>query len=53
MGFDMLTDSTGSHLFIWPVIREKLPFGRGEPVSQPLEECWLLSDHLKSSYSPD
>ena len=32
-----------------PEGRERTPFGKGEPVSQVPEECWLLSNCQKSS----
>jgi hypothetical protein len=52
MHFDMLIGITDIHRALMPEGREMAPFGRGEPVSQVSEGCWLLSNLEKSSHSP-
>jgi hypothetical protein len=51
MSFDVLIDTTRSHMSLLPVVREMTPFGRWEPISQIPKEHWLLSNQ-KSSYNP-
>jgi hypothetical protein len=51
MYFDILIDTTDMSLLL--VIREMIPFVRGEVASKVPEECWLLSNHQKSSCSLD
>lgn len=43
---------TVSHVSLPPEVREMTLFGRGEPASPAPEECWLLLNHLKPSYTP-
>ena len=38
----VLIGTTESHLFPLPLVWEMAPFGREEPASQILEDCWLL-----------
>lgn len=49
MSFDMVIVTTGSHMFLLPEIRRMTSFDRGEAASQVPEDCWLLSDGLKSA----
>lgn len=51
VSFDMIIDTTHSHLSFLPVTREMTSFGRGEPASQVPETCWLSSTHQESSHS--
>lgn len=51
MDFDMLISATGSHMSLLPEVRKMTPLGRWELVSQFPEECWLLCNFQKSSYS--
>ena len=48
MYFDILIDTTDMSLLL--VIREMIPFVRGEVASKVPEECWLLSNQQKSFY---
>jgi hypothetical protein len=52
MCFDMLVDTTGSHMFLLPEIKKMTPFGRQELVLQVPKECWLLANCQKYPYSP-
>lgn len=42
----------GIHMSSLPEVRELTPFGRWELLSQAPKECWPLSNHKNSSYSP-
>lgn len=49
MCFDVLIGTMGSHMSLLSEVKEMIPFGRGEPVSQIIEECCL---YLKARNPP-
>lgn len=50
MHFGLLIGTTGSHLSLLSEIKKWLLLVE-EPAFQVLKECWLLSNHQRSSYS--
>lgn len=49
MDFEMLAGDTVNSFST--EVREMTPLARWELVSKVPDECWLLSNHQKSSYS--